>query len=148
MTLRSISDIVTAAVTAAARAHAMAADYRARTGVHVAELARLANDLQAQFDLIKPLLSLSPDEAQAAAASLYGSRAPVDVLALVAAGQLAGAAVVGAIVGHANSPAARAAWAWHDPSGTFVEVGLTGEDIAWLHAPLDGLIAALAPVAG
>ena len=148
MALRSLPDVLGSAVAAAARAHAMAVDHRARSGIHVAELARLANRLQAEFEAIKPLLRFEADEVQAASVALYASRSPDDVLAMVAAGQAAGALVVAAIVGHANSPAARAAYAWDDPSGLFVEVGLTGEGIDWLHAPLDGLIAALATVAG
>lgn len=148
MALRSLPDVLGSAVAAAARVRDLAVDHRARSGVHVAELARLANRLQAEFEAIKPLLKFGPGEVQGASAALYGSQSPEDVLAVVAAGQAAGAAVVAAIVLHANSPAARAGWAWHDPAGIFVEVGLTGDDIAWLHAPLDALIAALAPVAG
>lgn len=148
MPLAPTSAVVERAVTAAIAVGRLAADHRAGAGLHVSDLARLANRLQAEFDAIKPLLAVAPAEAQSTAAALYGSRAPADVLAMVAGGQAAGAAVVGAIAMHANSPATLAAWSWHDASGQFVEVGLTGEDIAWLHAPLDALIGALAPVAG
>ena len=148
MPLRPLADQVDAALRAAQAVHALAVDHRARVGLRIDDLARLTNALQKQFEAIKPLLAFEPAEIQSAAVALYGSQAPADVLALVAAGQAAGAAVVSAIAAAPVSPALAAAYAWNGDGSRLLPRAAAGADIAFLAAPLDALIEALDPVNG
>ena len=148
MSLVPIETQVRASVSAAQAVRRAAIALRAESSIQVEALARFANALQARFEEVRPIMAFEPAEVQAAAAKLYGSRRPADVLALVAAGQAPGAAVVAAIAGAPASPASLPAYAWTSDGARLAPRVVAGVDIAFLAAPLDALIAALEPIDG
>jgi len=145
--LRPMGEVVREAVDAAANIRSSAVSMRAAQALSVRELVNYVNGLQLSFERVSPLASFTSDEVQAAAVSLYGSRAPANALALLGAAQVAGAAVITAIVGQVLGPTPQS-WSWDADAGVYRERALAGQDLTAMHAALDGLVTALGPVGG
>ena len=151
MPLKPTASLLSEAVAAADAIRTSATALAVATTVSVDQLGRELNTLQARFEVVAPLLALGEieggqAEVQAAAASLYGVRAPGDVLGLITTARAAGAGVVAAILGlTGTSPATRT---WSEPAGRMLDVNLAGTDLAPLAAPLAALIDALEPIGG
>lgn len=143
----TIAAALTTAAHAAQAIRVRCVDARAASTMTVEDVRLFTNSLQDQFERIGPLLAFQSAEIQATSAELFGSRAPADVLATIAAAQAAGQALVAAILGGVYDPATDAAHAWHEPSGRILDRALAGSDLTPMHAALDALIAELAAFA-
>lgn len=137
------------AVAAASSAYALAVEYNssAHNRVHVAELARVIRQLQAYFDLVKPLSELSQTRVAAVLSASYGVSDPAAVLALIPTAQAAGLAVIATIVGSENGPTQRAAYDYNDETGAMDDVLLTAAETSGMSVPWAALATALAPIA-
>ena len=150
--LTPTTDLLRAAVSAAAEIRRSAVALHEATTLPASRLAAEATALQARFEAVAPVLSHAlggaedAAEVQAAAVSLYGRRAPGDVVGLILAAQAAGAVVVGAIRDVIGDEVAT--HLWHEASARYAPINLAGTDLDPLRAPLAALIAALEPISG
>lgn len=145
MSLRPVSDVVRQATDAAASILFAARNTRDAATLSVEQITSFVNQLQSSFARIKPIMAFQATEVQNAATALYGSRTPADVMTMIGAGQLAGQAVIEAIVTSVVTPTT-ASQLFDPVSNTYLQRNLAGADLVPMHAPLDALIAVLSPL--
>jgi len=145
--LQPVQSVVQDAVDAAIRVASDTRAMRAMAAIPLDGLTSYVDRLQRGFEQVRPVAGLPTEDVQTAAAALYGARAPADVAALFAAGQMAGGGVVLAADGvYLAAPARDRVMDWN--VGRYAPRNVAGDDLTPLHAAMDALLAALAPVAG
>ena len=144
----TIDDATRQAARAASAIYAASVSMRQATTLPVPEIRAYVNRLQALWQQAGAVGRYSAAEIQGAAEQLYGSRVEgLNVLSLMGEAQVLGAAVATAITTEVYDPEEVSADVWVETKGVYVTRNLAGADLTPMHAPLDALIAKLAPLA-
>jgi len=145
--LKPVQSVVKDAVDAAIRVADETRSMRGMESMSLGRLVRYVDNLQTQFEAIRPVALLPSVDVQAAAVALYGAGAPADVAALFISGQQAGGGVVMAADAVYQAAPPRD-WVLDMTMGRYAPRNVAGTDMASLHGAMDVLLDVLAPVAG
>lgn len=143
--MRALAPTIDAAIAAAQQVVRLTRSTREAPLLRLDELTGYADQLQGLFERIAPAAGLDPAKVQADLDARY-SAPPGDALGMIAAGQQAGQVVVATVVATYSVVAAPRDKVFHADSARFVWRTVGAADLEDLHAAMDGLLAALAPI--
>jgi len=138
-----IDEAVRAAMAAAGAMHDAAAALAERGEIPVGEMASILGRLQSGWETVGALGAYSDEAVADAAARGWPGVMPADLQVLIAGAHVAGAALVGRVLGSGCDPAVVPAYGWA-PSGKPLARNLSSGDLSILRAEASALRDALA----